>query len=212
MIIRINNNNYCIVVPQKSGISTITNIVGYDLISSLYTKDYANFPTKSKVRKVMDNHNRLIYVGDTDDIVFAKENNIKIDFTFGVVREPISRFKSCYRDRVVKKNKDKLKNNSVDFVVNNLQQLIDSGTDFGMHARPQVDWLGKNYEIYDSIIKTKQINLKLKPLISKELGINIPDIRSNKSGHSEIYLNRKNISILKEFYKEDYKLFYSLPL
>jgi hypothetical protein len=205
MIIKVKDKIFCVIVPQKSGISTITNILGYPA-----TKDVRS---KSQTRRTLRKQNRLLHIGGTleEELDFAKENNIKIDYLYAVVRDPIDRFKSSYKDRVLKKNKDQFENQSLDFAIYNLGRLIKLERDFGKHARPQSRWLGSNPQEFDQIFSTYDLNTKFKPLVEEVAGISIPDIRENVSNDNiTVELTPKQEEYLEQFYSKDYLFINSL--
>lgn len=201
MIIKVNDKIFCVIVPQKSGISTVTNILGYPVTGEIISK--------SRTRRILKKNNSLYHAGNTLDIEmsFAKENNVNIDYLYAVTRDPLERFVSAYKDRILKKDTDKFEDKSLDFVIKNLSKLISSETDFGNHARPQSHWLGDDIAVYDKVFNTKLLNESFKPLVEKIANVSIPMIRENVSNDQiNINLTNEQKQYLKSFYSSDYKL------
>ena len=73
-----------------------------------------------------------------EELEFVKKNNIKIDYLYGVIRDPLDRFESAYKDSF-KKNTDQFQDNSLEFIIENLQNFINLKKDFGLHADHKQD-------------------------------------------------------------------------
>ena len=205
MIIKVKDRIYCVIVPQKSGISTVTNILAYNVTNSI--------DTKTRSRRFLKRNQLLYHVGSTleEELNFVKENNIKLDYLYGVVRNPLDRFISSYKDRILKKGHDRLTDTSLDFAINNLHRMISKNTDFGKHSRLQTYWLGNNPKIYDRVFDTYELNTLFKPLIETYIEKDIPIVRENVSDDNIVVtptaLQEQSIKL---FYKPDYDFLTSL--
>lgn len=201
MIIKVVDKNFCVIVPQKCGISTVTNILGYPITGEI--------TSKTRTRRMLRNKNHLHHLGNTLDIEmsFAKENGINIDYLYAVTRDPIERFVSAYKDRILKKDTDGFTDKSLEFAIENLPSLISSATDFGLHARPQSHWLGNDIRIYKKVFNTHDLNSTFKPLVEKVANVCIPQIRENVSNDEiNIELTPEQKQYLYNFYSSDYAL------
>lgn len=201
MIIRVHNKVFCVIVPQKCGISSVTNILGYPITGEIISK--------SRTRRILKKKNHLYHIGNTLDIElsFAKENDISIDYLYAVVRDPLDRFISAYKDRILKKDTDGFGDKSLSFAIENLPTLISSETDFGLHARPQSHWLGNSIAIYDKVFDTRDLNKTFKPLVEKAANVSIPQMRENVSDDAiNIELTPEQKKYLQTFYSSDYAL------
>jgi hypothetical protein len=177
-------------VSHKVGKSTIINLLGYPLTNY--------FGSKSQVRKKL-NPNDF-----TTDKCFEDA-----DLKVAIVRDPIERIKSCYNDRIVKKNRDNLRDRIKSFTdfYNNFEDLYKNEYQIKLHSYPQVEELGVNPNYYDLIVNTKDINTKFKPELEKLLNVNIPETIQNRSHSDNIEITNKEIEYFKDFYKEDYKYY-----
>lgn len=153
----------------------------------------------------------LLHVGSTlkEEQTFARDNDIKIDYLYAVIRNPLDRFKSAYKDRILVKNIDKFPDTSLDYALYNIKNV---NTDFGKHARPQTEWLGKDVKVFDKVFDTYNLNLEFKPLIESLSGITIPEVKENSTAHAnvKVELNKKQKEFVDNFYKDDYLIFNSL--
>ena len=198
MIIKVKEKYICVIVPQKSGISTVTSILAYPHVNQIYNKTIT--------RNLLEKDDLLFLLGGSiyENISFIKSNNIQIEHYIGIYRDPIERFISAYKDRVLKKNKDNFKDKSLNFVLSNLPYLIQKKTDFGNHARPQFFWLGEK-KYYNKIISTHELNTIFKPIIENISDTKIPDIKQNTYIQGiNVNLSDQQILFLKNFYSSDY--------
>jgi len=177
-------------VSHKAGKSTILNLLGYPFTNY--------FGSKSKVRKKLNPNNF------TTDKCFED-----VDLKVAIVRDPIERIKSCYNDRIVKKNRDSLKDRITSFTdfYNNFEDLYKNEHQIKIHSYPQVEELGTNLNYYDLIVNTKDINTKFKPELEKLLNVNIPETIQNRSHSDSIKITNEEIEYFKDFYKEDYRYY-----
>lgn len=197
MIIKINNQVLMIVVPQKCGISTVVNILGWNLFNRK--------ATKGEIRLRWSSTKAMLHIGAPGEVEWCKENKIKPELIIGVVRDPIERIKSIYFDRVLTKNKDQLKNLTFEYFFNNFNSLIKNNSDVGRHARKQCSWLSDDVNFYDQIITTNQINDILRPIIEKKIGFEIPSLIKNQSVKSNLIVSEEQSNFFQNYYSEDYE-------
>jgi hypothetical protein len=197
MIVKVKDVILAVVVPQKCGISTVTNILAYHLTNQSVSK--------TKCRRTLSRAQCLINPGQLEEQFYIKWANPKPDYVFAVVRDPIQRLLSAYRDRVYTKNIDQFDNPTWEWFCNNFKDIVFANTDVGRHCRPQTEWFGKNVSLYDQVFYTKDINTKLKPIVENITGISIPDLYSNASQHVELNISDQQVNFFKNYYKWDYE-------
>ena len=197
MIVQVKDTVIAVVVPQKCGISTVTNMLAYHLTNKVLSK--------TKCRRTLSNTGYLINPGQLEETFFIDWCNPKPDLVFAVVRDPIDRLLSAYRDRVYTKNMDEFENCSWEWFCNNFKDLVLQGTDVGRHCRPQVDWLGRDANRYHTVFNTQDLNTKFKTIIEDITGVPIPDLFENVSDHFDIAITNEQKKFFADYYARDYE-------
>jgi hypothetical protein len=195
MILNYGSVKICVITPQKCGITTVLGMLAFPMLN--------HFATKGNTRKQLSK-DQLLFIGDVDEYKLLK--NYQPDYVFGVVRDPQERFISAYKDRVLKKNKDNFSDRTLDALMPKLKELMQEKTDFGLHIRPQTDWLGYDPKLFTGVCYTSEINSVLKPKIENILATKIPDNHRNQSLDLSLELSTDHVDQLKKLYKNDYKL------
>jgi len=192
-----NNNKLSVSVANKCGSSSCISIMGFPFLGSFkYRKDTNQIDRKNwkvvSLSKISDN---------------LSHYPIRIV----IVRDPIERFISCYKDRVIQRNKDKVKDTVKDFsyFVNHIEVIRTKYRDIQRHTEPQVKSYGLNQKIFTHIINTKHINDRFIPLIEEVSHTqNIPIVyHKNSFPVPEIILTEEEKQKIKKFYEIDYKFF-----
>lgn len=192
-----NNNKLSVSVANKCGSSSCISIIGYPFLGNFkYRKDTNQINRKNwKVISLLKIQNIL------------SQYPIRV----AIVRDPVERFISCYKDRVIQRNKDKVKDTVSDFsyFVNNIEVIRTKYKDIYRHTEPQVKSYGLNPKIFTHIINIKDINDQFIPLIEEVSNTqNIPVVyHKNSFAVSEIIPTEEDIKKIKKFYDIDYKFF-----
>lgn len=192
-----NNNKLSVSVANKCGSSSCISIMGYPFLGNFkYRKDTNQINRKNwKVISLLKIQNIL------------SQYPIRV----AIVRDPVERFISCYKDRVIQRNKDKVKDTVSDFsyFVNNIEVIRTKYRDIYRHTEPQVKSYGLNQKIFTHIINIKDINDQFIPLIEEVSNTqNIPVVyHKNSFAVSEIIPTEEDIKKIKKFYDIDYKFF-----
>lgn len=180
--------------PNKSGISTVTDILGYPFFNEF---------------RARGGRSRLLKTGN-----WIKTNNYSkewvIEKKIAIIRDPISRTASCYADRVMKKNRNNSRDTvpSFDYFVRNLKQVQEQHHDLLVHSQTQLHWLGTDPNYYDYIFNTKQLSVEFANIISEISGVKIPTTSHRKSsrGLSKSFeITEEHKRLIKEFYADEYK-------
>lgn len=134
-------------------------------------------------------------------------NSSSIDYKLAVVRDPVNRLISCYKNRVVYKG---LLGDDISWedFIDNLDFYKSKNKDIDTHSSPQYKIIGDpNY--YDRIINTTQLSKVLPEIIYKFTNIEIdPSKRKTSSSvKQEIMLTDEQKNKIKKIYKKDYELY-----
>lgn len=194
MIVEVHDRIFQIVVPQKSGISTIVNWLAYPT--------WGQTGNKQEAREHLGD--RLIHIGGPDELQWAKQNGIKPDVLVACVRDPLDRAYSVWRDRIVKKQRHDWDDPSFDAYIDRLDSL-DPESDCGKHSRPQCEWLTEDWEQYDFCVATQDFDQRLKRYLDPLLKTDLPTIRANHSGWNRPATDQNRLNKITEFYNQDYR-------
>ena len=133
---------------------------------------------------------------------YTKFKKIDADEKCCLVRDPIKRFVSCYKNRILFHRDKAFLNHSIDLVI----EKLESGLFENKHFLHQNYWLGNNLEYFSIVANTSNIY----PFVN---GINIffqkkiifPKIQTGGK-ELQISLNLSQINKLKKIYSDDYDL------
>ncbi len=181
----------------------------------------ANTSVKLFIAKHLNVDNHFIFIGDQIPRYLQKKEDLKskesivrflpskqkfskvnADFKCCIIRDPIKRFLSAYKNRVLY-HKDKLfYKHSVNQIIN---KLIENKFE-NPHFLPQVFFLGYDINYYNFYCNVDEIE-KFATFINNffEQNIVFPKIQTG-STKEKISLSKDQIVKLNEIYKEDYKL------
>ena len=185
----------------------------------------ANTSAKLFIAKHLKIDDRFIFIGDKIPRYLQKREDLQskesivrflpskqkfkkvnADFKCCIVRNPIKRFLSAYKNRILY-HKDKLfYNHSIDQILEKLAQRSFENP----HFLPQVYFLGNDIEYYNFYCDVDEIN-KFEIFINNFFNqkINFPKIQTG-STKEDIILTKKQIKQLEEIYEEDFRLVSSL--
>ncbi|MGK7919729.1 MAG: tetratricopeptide repeat protein [Trichodesmium sp.] len=159
--------------------------------------------------------------------VLESLQNLDNYFKFTVIRDPIKRLLSCYKNRVLhhkslwlKSVRGKLENADlklepdINYFVENLENYFQISDAMIHHASPQNKYIGKDLNTYDLICPIENLE-NLRQIISQKAKVEIEFPRLQTGGPKITLqdLTEKSLTKLIEFYAEDYQLlqdFYSV--
>lgn len=191
-----NGNKILVAASLKAGSTSIIHNLGYPLIG------------RFKHRKDRDGVFKLGFWKEYDihelNKAIIEQHSVRV----AVVRDPLDRLISCYKDRVLLRNKEGIsdKIDSFSDFLENLDELRSSKDHIYTHTQTQCFHIGKNPDLYTHVVNSKQINEILVPIIETVSGHkNIPRLQeknTNKIDHVDV--TPKDIERTRKIYKEDY--------
>ena len=133
---------------------------------------------------------------------YTKFKTVNADEKSCLVRDPIKRFSSCYRNRILFHRDKAFLDHSIDMII----EKLENGLFENKHFLPQSFWLGSNLKYFTIVANTTNIE----PFVN---GINnffqkkltFPNIQTG-GGEIKINLNFHQIKKLKKIYSDDYDL------
>ena len=133
---------------------------------------------------------------------------IKADLKCCIIRDPVKRFVSSYKNRILYHQDTEFHNHSIDMILLKLEKNIFENK----HFLPQIFFLGEDLSYYDCCANVNDIK-KFELFINSffEKNIDFPKIQTGGKEQS-IFLNDKQIKRIKLIYKEDYNLLKNFPI
>jgi len=193
-----NENKILVTVANKCGSSSVITILGYPFLGSFkFRKDTRKIPTKNWASSQI--------------VKLSKDQIFSFTTRVAIIRDPVERFVSAYKDRVLQRNKDHIKQTVKSFTqfVNEYESIILNYRDIRNHTRSLITSYGSDPSIYTEIILTKNIGDKFIPLVENvSLTENIPNVFYKNSFAVESFNIRKDeVDKIKNLYKEDYRVY-----
>ena len=119
-----------------------------------------------------------------------------------LVRDPIKRFISCYKNRILFHKDHNFLNHSVDMIIEKLENNMFENR----HFLPQNYWLGKDLKYFSIVANTSNINNFVDGINNFfQKKIDFPKIQTSGKKF-KISLNLSQIEKLKKIYSDDYDL------
>ena len=189
-----NKKTLYVACSKKCGTTSATSIMGYPRAQSHMAR---------QMKTVLNQH------GEWWKTVPRSPHKLnEIDYKYAIVRDPVNRIVSCFKDRVLLKNRNNIKNevdNWEDFI-NNLDYFRNKFIDLKRHSLPQVNVIKKDPSFYDEIYTTQEISNKFLNNISEIAECKIPPIQT-KTSHKipqNFIVTEKHVEIIKDYYSDDY--------
>ena len=183
----------------------------------------ANTSAKLFFLRHMNLENSFIFIGDKIPSYkqeirdFGEKNNLinflplkqkfeKVDANIKccIIRDPIDRFISSYKNRILFHKDKSFDNHSIDMVL----EKLEAGLFENKHFLPQNYFLGDNLNYFQIYADVKNINFfqnKINEFFEKN--IEFPKLQTGGKNFL-IKLNKKQIRRVKNIYQKDYEIFY----
>lgn len=194
-----NKNRIMVATSLKCGSTSMIMNLGYPLLGYFHRR-------KDRVQMFEWGYWKEYSFSDLNESIL-NEYPIRI----AIVRNPIDRLFSAYKDRVVLRNKGGLKDHLETFskFIHNID-YARKNPDIKIHTESQCNQIGYDPSIYTKVICSEDINDVLTPIISDTSGC--PDIpaflektTARKTKEKPVYDDKeKDINLIQKIYKDDY--------
>ncbi len=183
----------------------------------------ANTSAKMFLAKHCNVEKEYLFLGDeipqvdqTSDHYIGKKNIIKmipskqhfektdVDVKCCIVRDPLKRFISAYKNRILYHRDPQFNNHSIEMILNKLENNKFENK----HFLPQSYFLGDNLDYYTFWAFTDNLTLfveKINEFFGRKF--DFPKIQTGGS-NIDVNLKESEIKRIKKIYSEDYKLLY----
>jgi len=193
-----NGQRISVTVANKCGSSTAISILGFPIIGS--------FRYRKEIKKINRSQWQEINLQNTHCNFFKD-----VEYKIAIIRNPVDRIISCYKDRIYLKNKDSTQSFVKDFnyFIKNLHLIQKKSRDIKNHTQSLITSYGPNPNFFSHIFLTKNIGNQFIPLIEKISAVkNIPNnYYKNSFTAPDIIATSEEKEIIQNIYKEDYKIY-----
>ncbi|WP_417586490.1 sulfotransferase family 2 domain-containing protein [Pararhodobacter oceanensis] len=156
-------------------------------------------------------------------LLFARQNHARIanHCRIAVVRDPIQRLLSCYSNRVLHHKelsqanaRAQLRGTGLPFdpnlrdFVSNLRGYMAAVESINHHARPMVDYLGRDTGYFARLYRMSELDTFVAD-VSAATGtqVGLPRLQTGGPRIEVDTLSKEVVTMLREFYAEDYEVF-----
>lgn len=136
-----------------------------------------------------------------------KDCPFDIDVHVAIVRDPVDRMFSVYKQRILSRNWENIKDDvtSWDYFVTDFVRIKNQYKDIEIHTIPQVDRHGNDPSKFDFIFNTNELIEKFIPKMSEISGTIIPAIHMKKTNNPPIEITDNHRLLIKGYFEDDYK-------
>jgi len=185
-----NNKVVSVSVMNKCGTSTVFATLGYPRIQT----------TIRNISRELRPRNE--YWESNNDCPY------NIDYNIAIVRDPVDRMYSVYKQRILSRNWENIKDDVIswDMYVRDFPRIKNQYKDIEIHTIPQVDRHGTDPSKFDFIYNTTELGSEFIPRISKISNVDIPTtIHFKKTRDPQEDIIDEHRQLIKEYFADDYK-------
>ena len=194
------NKQFAFYISPKTGGTTIRSWIVYSQTETIEVQQYGGdgYSIQNGIGQQIITNMGYWYKGfkETDAPVRAC-----------VKRDPVSRFISCYTDKILR---ERIANLSIDDILNNPDSLkqgrldgLNPGYYLENHFLPQTHYLGNDKSYYDIVFDTKQVSTEIREFLQQHLECELPALHTRKQSKKPS-LTEEQVSKVKEMYSVDY--------
>lgn len=140
----------------------------------------------------------------TPEVSFSEMRNA---LKFCIVRDPVERFVSAYKDRVLRYRGDELKRFPT---IQNLLKDLSAAQEFRSlfhHLKPMTCFYGEDTSLFDRVFSFSRLD-ELRVFLEQEYDVRLPHLHLQSSSRIVVpQLSLKEVDFLREVYREDYRIY-----
>ena len=195
------NKDFAFYISPKTGGTTIRSWLVYSETGTLEVADSGN--------GYLEQNGIGYQLIENMGYYFKKFKEVNSPVKVCVKRDPVSRFLSCYTDKILR---ERTANLSIDDILNNWDVLntgredsLNPGTYYlANHFLPQTHYLGDSKEYYDIIFDVKEVGTRVKTFLEEKLKIELPELHTRKQ-NKKPEVTEEQVEKIKEIYSVDYQ-------
>jgi hypothetical protein len=195
------NKDFAFYISPKTGGTTIRSWLVYSETETLEVVDSGN--------GYLEQNGIGYQLIENMGYYFKKFKEVNSPIKACVKRDPVSRFLSCYTDKVLREG---VINASIDDLLNDWSRLksgrqdpLNPGTYYlENHFLPQSYYLGENKDYYDFVFDVKETSTKIKSFLEEKLDIELPELHTRKQSKKP-EVTEEQVEKIKEIYAVDYE-------
>ena len=179
-----------------------------NLFFAKHTNNEKNFIFLSDKKPKYLQKNEFKGIGNLENFLpnYQLFGKVKADFKCCIIRDPIKRFLSAYKNRILFHRDKAFRDFSINMI---LEELIKNNFE-NRHFLPQYYFLGNElnyYSFYSDVANIKFFEKKVNDFFGKD--VNFPKIQTGGSDF-EVSLSTKHIKLIEKIYSKDFELYNSI--
>jgi len=194
-------NDFTVYEAPKNGGTTLRLWIYYagtgNLVKSSDSGYYAGTDETYKMLQEWEYKNKKFKKTNTESKVCIK-------------RDPVSRFISCFYDKVIKEGRLKV---TIDYFLDNFDEILENHSDkmndgitkyIKFHFAPQTYHFGNDINYYENVFDLSEIDNKFKKYLEGKWNIELPRLHARNAKSKKFDLTTSQIKKVKQIYSVDY--------